>query len=173
MNKSKPNLSHYEAIKRKYPDTADTDKVYGFFGPYFFLSNSFIDDIEYQGITYPSIEHAFQASKCPDIETRELFSTKAEKVLDAKGARDLGRNVFTRETWVDHQHEIMKELLTIKFSKGRMVRWMKGTLNKPLIYANFYGDTYWGVDIKTGSGFNHLGEILMEVRSHMKAIGLI
>jgi predicted NAD-dependent protein-ADP-ribosyltransferase YbiA (DUF1768 family) len=37
-----------------------------------------------------------------------------------------------------------------------------------LIEGNTWGDTYWGVDLKTGIGENKLGKILMKVREEIK-----
>lgn len=34
----------------------------------------------------------------------------------------------------------------------------------PLVEGNSFGDTFWGVDARTGKGENHLGKILMKVR---------
>jgi len=37
-----------------------------------------------------------------------------------------------------------------------------------LIEGNTWHDTFWGVNINTGKGENHLGKILMQVRSELK-----
>jgi len=37
-----------------------------------------------------------------------------------------------------------------------------------LVEGNTWGDTYWGVDSRSGKGENMLGKILMETREFLK-----
>ena len=37
--------------------------------------------------------------------------------------------------------------------------------------GNTWGDTCWGVDLRTGQGENHLGRILMKVREELAGSG--
>jgi predicted NAD-dependent protein-ADP-ribosyltransferase YbiA (DUF1768 family) len=39
-----------------------------------------------------------------------------------------------------------------------------GTYPAHLTEGNHWGDTFWGVDLRTGKGRNYLGRILMSVR---------
>lgn len=41
-------------------------KIDSFKGKYFFLSNFYMADVEYNGIKYLNNEAAFQAQKCPE-----------------------------------------------------------------------------------------------------------
>ena len=34
--------------------------------------------------------------------------------------------------------------------------------------GNWWGDKFWGVDIKTREGENHLGKIIMQVREELR-----
>jgi len=45
-------------------------EIKGFFGEYRFLSNFWFADVFYEGLVYPSVEHAFQAAKTFDIDER-------------------------------------------------------------------------------------------------------
>lgn len=47
------------------------DIICKFDGKFFFLSNFFESKVEYEGITYPTVEHAFQAAKTLDNDTRK------------------------------------------------------------------------------------------------------
>ena len=47
------------------------------------------------------------------------------------------------------------------------VRCLVATGDAIVIEGNTWRDTYWGVDLKTGEGENHLGKILMRVRSEL------
>ena len=40
-----------------------------------------------------------------------------------------------------------------------------------LIEGNTWNDRYWGVDASSGVGKNHLGKLLMKIRSELKANG--
>ena len=51
----------------------DENNVKGFFGDYRFLSNFHVADVWYEGILYPSTEHAYQAAKTLNEETRKEF----------------------------------------------------------------------------------------------------
>ena len=44
-----------------------------FRGEFSWLSNFYPVQIEYEGLTYPSVEHAYQAGKLINIEDRKLF----------------------------------------------------------------------------------------------------
>jgi predicted NAD-dependent protein-ADP-ribosyltransferase YbiA (DUF1768 family) len=57
-----------------------------FQGEFRWLSNFFPVQIEYEGLTYPSVEHAYQAGKLINIEDRKLFlimsAGQAKKTLE-------------------------------------------------------------------------------------------
>jgi hypothetical protein len=38
-----------------------------------------------------------------------------------------------------------------------------------LVEGNRWGDQFWGVDLRTGLGENHLGKILMKVRDELRS----
>ena len=38
----------------------------------------------------------------------------------------------------------------------------------PLVEGNAWHDVFWGVDVRTGEGENHLGRILMAIRNEMQ-----
>ena len=126
---------------------------------YYFLSNFFPCRIEYNGEQYPSVEHAFQASKSLDPEIRELFQ---DYKLSPSNAKKLGRRVDLRYDWEDVKLNIMRELIEIKFSDNTLKHMLISTYPKELIEGNNWGDTFWGVCNKVGK--NNLGKILMSVR---------
>ena len=68
-----------------------------FDGPYAFLSNFFFSPIEYEGITYPTVEHAFQAAKTLNPIERQAIAD-----LPTPGAaKRAGRQVTLRKDWED------------------------------------------------------------------------
>ena len=132
-----------------------------FSGKYFFLSNFAFCDVVYEGTTYKTVEHAFQASKSLDTDTRKLF-LQADTPADAKR---LGRQVKLRSDWESVKLDIMKELLRQKFNQEPFHTLLVGTGNAELVEGNYWNDTYWGVC--NGIGENHLGKLLMEIRQEI------
>ena len=135
---------------------------------YYFLSNFYPAVIRFDGITYLNSEAAFQAQKCTESAERDRFSK-----LSADEAKKLGRKVVLRSDWNDVKIPLMQEIVKAKFTQNRYLsEWLLATGNKELIEGNTWHDTFWGVDIKTGEGQNHLGIILMELREQFITQGL-
>ena len=56
-----------------------------------------------------------------------------------------------------------------KFTQNEDLKWrLIATGDAYLEEGNTWHDTCWGVDAKTGVGENHLGKILMKVRSELQ-----
>jgi len=133
-----------------------------FEGEYYFLSNFYYSDVAMDGRVYPTVEHAFQAAKTLVETERETI----RNVETPKEAKRLGRKVLLRKDWEDVKIDIMKKLLIDKFSPGReLAEKLKNTGDRKLIEGNYWGNTFWGVCYGVGS--NHLGNLLMEVRSEL------
>ena len=134
-----------------------------FNGEYRFLSNFypvFITVEEASGIliTYPSVEHTYQAMKTLDTGQR-LVICKLKTPGEAKRA---GRNVTLREDWEQVKFDVMLDLLRLKFKQADLRDRLVATIGQELIEINNWSDTYWGVC--NGVGTNHLGRLLMVVR---------
>lgn len=142
-----------------------TDVIDRFVWPWDVLSNFHQSPLIYQGITYPTVEHAFQAAK-----THERFLR--EQIAEAKTpsvAKQLGRQVKLRGDWEDVKDSVMEELLTIKFSEIEPAMLLNTSGDSLLVEGNNWHDQYWG-DCRCGqhigvTGLNRLGELLMVVRS--------
>lgn len=139
--------------------------ITSFTGKHRFLSNFYPaevvlkDDMQ----TYPSVEHAYQAAKCPSVEMRKRIR-ECEHPAQAKR---LGRQVATVENWPDIRLMVMEELLFQKFAcDGKLYKMLMDTDNRQLIEGNTWGDTFWGVC--DGKGENHLGRLLMSVRDSLR-----
>lgn len=136
------------------------EQIDSFRGEYRFLSNFWLINITLAGKVYPSIEHAFQALKTVNPEEREsvqLASTPAE-------AKRLGRRVTLRGDWPQVKVDVMTGLVRLKFLPDtELASKLLATGDAELIEGNTWNDTFWG--ICRGKGQNHLGKILMEVRS--------
>jgi ribA/ribD-fused uncharacterized protein len=134
---------------------------------YAFLSNFYVADIWYDGIKYPSTEHAFQAAKTLKFGERK---TIAEMPTPGR-AKGAGRLVTLREGWEEIKIQIMKEIVWIKFLTHTDLRMkLMQTGDATLIEGNTWQDKCWGMVKENGQwvGENHLGLILMELRSKLR-----
>lgn len=144
----------------------DPNKPINFFrDEYYFLSNFFKCPIVYEGLEYPTVEHAFQAAKSTETAIREHFTNKQ---LPPSQAKRLGRDVPLRPDWNDVKLKVMSDLIYIKFKKYPMRKRLLETGDKELIEGNYWGDTFWGIDLPSMSGENHLGKILMQTRDRLR-----
>lgn len=132
---------------------------------YYFLSNFYRCPIHYEGLEYPTVEHAFQAAKTTEASIRKHFTNKQ---LPPSQAKRLGRDVPLRPDWDDIKLKVMEDLIYLKFTRPYMARRLLDTGNIELIEGNYWGDTYWGIDLQSMSGENHLGKILMKTRDRIK-----
>lgn len=131
-----------------------------FAGPYRFLSNFWPVQITGRdGWFFPSVEHAYQAEKTDDV----LAFHKIRTARTAADAKRFGRHVPLRATWETEKLTVMYGLLLQKFQTDPLRTQLKQTGDAELIEGNTWGDTYWGVC--RGVGTNHLGKLLMQVRT--------
>jgi ribA/ribD-fused uncharacterized protein len=135
-----------------------TDRIYGFEGPYHFLSNFFIEADGLSG------EHRFQASKAVEEKERD-WVLAAKTPGQAKGR---GRNVKLVPDWDDVKVGVMLAVVQYKFQDPHLAKMLLDTGYLELIEANTWGDRYWGVDKETGEGQNYLGRCLMHVRTELR-----
>lgn len=128
-----------------------------FKGKYFFLSNFYMADVEYNGIKYLNNEAAFQAQKCP--ERAKEFSA-----LDPSQAKRKGRKIKLRPDWENVKYGIMFDIVIAKFKQNpELLDKLIKTGTSQLVEGNTWGDTTWGVYRHKGK--NYLGRILMQVRA--------
>ena len=130
-----------------------------FQGDFRFLSNFWPCVIEFEGIKFSSVEHAYQAAKTLDIKERKRIA----KLLTPGKAKRAGQELKIRPDWEEIKLSIMRELLIKKFSHRELMFRLKLTEGE-LIEGNNWGDTFWG--ICRGKGENHLGKLLMEIRDN-------
>lgn len=132
-----------------------------FQGEYRFLSNFWPAEITYEGITYPSVEHAYQAAKTLDKQERVKISK-----MKAGEAKRAGRKVKLRSDWEAIKLSVMRSLVQQKFSRhDKLAKKLIETGDQELQEGNNWGDKFWGVVGNTG--LNHLGKILMSVRKDL------
>lgn len=132
-----------------------------FDGDYAFLSNFYPSEITMpDGITYPSVEHAYQAHKTTDLEIRKHMSSDT---ISAAYVKKYGRKLKIREDWDQIKISVMLKALELKFKDRELSDKLKETDPHELVEGNWWGDTFWGVC--DGKGTNWLGTLLMLIRS--------
>jgi ribA/ribD-fused uncharacterized protein len=135
------------------------DTIPQFSGKYRFLSNFWV---ERDG---KSVEHRFQANKTLDPDERKAIMLAATPA-DAKA---LGRKATLRSDWETIKVPMMAQLVALKFTSDiELKNLLLSTNNMTLQEGNTWKDTFWGVDLSTGKGQNHLGTILMSVRETLR-----
>ncbi len=139
--------------------------INSFQGPHRFLSNFFPSPINWGPgeVVFPTVEHGFvwHKSTNPHFRRMVLAEPKPGKV------KRFGRSCVLRDHWDDMKLVIMEDLLVEKFQQHPDLRQkLINTGNAELIEGNHRGDTFWGVC--NGVGENHLGELLMKVRSALQ-----
>lgn len=134
-----------------------------FRGEYDFLSNFHLWRVEFEGLVYPSVEHAFQAAKSHDPAVRREIRAAGS----CGKAKSLGRRCELRPDWEAVKLGVMERLLHSKFSDPVLREKLLATGDARLEEGNTWNDTFWGVC--RGHGKNHLGKLLMRVRQDLRA----
>lgn len=129
---------------------------------YRWLSNFAPVSIEIEGITYPSVEHAYMAQKSLDKYWKEFCSDPTNTAGKVKRA---SKNITLREDWEDVKVAVMLVCLEQKFSQEPYKSLLLETGSQHIQEGNTWGDTFWGVCLKTGEGKNMLGELIMMIRN--------
>jgi len=158
--------------------------IVSFSGEYRFLSNFYKSPIG----PYPTLEHAFQAAKTPDLQWQRRIGG-APTPGDAKR---LGKKCPMHPQWDDIKVGVMWGLLIDKFDlqkRPMLANQLLATGQEVLIEGNSWGDTFWGMTIDSEArlfksiprveyvvgkqtfiyaGQNWLGHLLMAVRSGLQ-----
>jgi ribA/ribD-fused uncharacterized protein len=149
----------------KFIDPFDT--INDFTGTNSFLLPSFTTDVFVSGETepYPSYEHALQASRFSLIEERDKIRNtpliRDVKKMTPKFKSNRG------EQWKQECLSTAERLLRDKFMRNKeLTSLLKATRKKSLVYANTYGEHFWGSPVDNPSrGQNHLGSLLEKIRN--------
>ena len=136
------------------------EEIISFKDEYAFLDNLYPADVIFEGLVYPSVESAFQASKLENNTERKRFVSYGRDKVKAIGSR-----ITPYKGWEDKKLTIMETLLKEKFLQHPELRGkLLETGERKLIAGNKKGETFWGTDLTTWEGQNRLGEILMNIK---------
>ena len=122
------------------------NKIAEFQGEYRFLSNFWPAEVVYEGITFPTSEHAYQAAKTLDPEQRKKIAalkTPAE-------AKHAGEALEQREDWNDVKFKVMEDVVRYKFTHHDELRQkLLATGDASLEEGNTWNDQIWGISPPT------------------------
>lgn len=127
------------------------------------MSNFYPIEIVFNGKSFASVEHAFQASKCAS----EIDEEKVCKASTAAMAKSIGRRVKLRTSWEHEKVVIMEQILRAKFRIQKMRKMLDETKEFVIIEENSWHDTFCGrckCHKHKSNGKNVLGELLMIIR---------
>jgi N-glycosidase YbiA len=80
-----------------------------------------------------------------------------------------GKRVALRSDWEVVKVGIMEQCLRSKFAGSELRSLLLSTGDAELVEGNTWNDRFWGVC--RGKGQNHLGKLLMRIRSELRAPG--
>ena len=138
--------------------------ISSFSGKFGFLSNFYRFPFTYDGLLWPTAEHAYQAAKF-----RPGAWTKLIREADSPArAKRMGKMypIHTPD-WANARIEVMRKILWAKFSHPDMSWRLLETEGILLVEGNSWGDRYWGMSGDPLQGENHLGKLLMETRNRL------
>jgi ribA/ribD-fused uncharacterized protein len=114
------------------------------------------------------VEGEFQATKSGLSGLALMHLRRAYCQAGPGKAKKMGRQTQLRPDWEAVKFDIMKELVTRKFTEHEECSaWLVGTKQKLIVETNSWHDNYWGncwCNKCNGKGKNKLGKILMDVR---------
>lgn len=152
--------------------TRKVGKGVGFISKHSYLSNFYPVPVTINGRNFISSEQAYQFSKAMACE-REDIAISVMARTDPKKMKKDGDRVDITPDWENNKDEVMKCILTGKFSQNpELLKKLKETGDAPLYECstNKYWGTGWRLEAPgwLGSapfpGRNTLGNLLMEVR---------
>ena len=151
-------------LKQKVPGPV---RFYDRNGPYYEFTNFYIGKpIIIDGLEWKTTEHYFQAQKFAGTPYVELIRALSRPREAFDFSRKPAVSEWRRKDWHQVKQSVMYKALLAKFSQSQLLREMlASTGDRELVERSPY-DQYWG-DGGDGSGENHLGKLLMKVRSHI------
>lgn len=124
------------------------------------LSNFYMCPFKFNGGTWPSAEHAYQAMKFEGSFSHYHRIHRAKTTYEAK---QLGKFPEMVSNWDSRKLDVMAQIIHAKFQAPHLRTWLQDTAPHELVHLAGW-DNYWG-NGPYGKGLNHLGKILMEERN--------
>jgi ribA/ribD-fused uncharacterized protein len=131
------------------------------------MRNDYVSSITIGGITYPTLEHAYQGLKFGGFNNQEKDVQRSiANALTVREARKIGRKTSgVRENWDDIKVSVMLNILRKKFQDPILADRLIKTGSAPIVMSGY--DTFWGTG-EDGDGENALGMALETVRFELQ-----
>ncbi len=134
-----------------------------FQGQYRWLSNFAPCFISIDGRTYKSVEHAYMSEKSNDIKWKEYC-----QIENSPGnVKKVSKTICLVENWDLIKVDIMRYCINQKYNKEPYRTLLIETGNEFIQEGNYWGDEFWGVNLKNGIGVNMLGILIMAKRKEL------
>ncbi len=131
-----------------------------FRGDYRWLSNMTPCIVIFDGVAYRSVEHAYMSAKSDDAEWKE-FCVNTQSPATVK---QQSKNIILRDDWETIKINVMYSLLVQKFNQEPFRQKLIETGDCYIQEGNRWKDTFWGIDLDTNKGNNHLGNLITKIR---------
>lgn len=143
-------------------------RIVSFDKEYDYLSNFYPAPVIVDGLRYLNSESAYQAAKCANLADRQLYANQ-----QPNAAKHMARTIPIRKDWNQVKISEMEKIVRAKFTQNpHLACYLLETGDAELYEGNTWHDWFWGADINTLEGKNHLGHILMELREDFRINGL-
>ena len=120
--------------------------------------------LEWKGILYPSVEHAYHCERYEDPEV--LATIMAADTPRSAWEISQSYKHTQRPGWDEMKRSVMKELFRAKLAQHADVYNALSTSGDAAIVKH-QSDAYWG-DNLDGSGQNVMGKVWMELRAELQ-----
>lgn len=158
------NQAKEAGIDVKVIDITD-EPIQLFRGDNNFLSNFAEVKVELNGITYPSVEHAYMSAKSNDQRWIDICKDPANNAGDIKKA---SYKLQLPEDWETRKKKVMWHLLKQKFNQEPFKGKLLATGDRYILEGNSWKDSFWGYDMVNNKGTNLLGNYIMTIRDRLK-----
>lgn len=162
------------------PEGSDVIAFYERQKPHGFLSSLSDSPIEFEGMTFPTAEHAYQAGKTKDPAIKKWLLSAPKPRHVAQAAHTLtDEDDGLDPNWNKAKFARMKAIIRAKFEQNpELKRQLLETGDAVLVEAgptskgvNGQANIVWGVPADGHPGKNALGRLLMEVRGELGGTG--
>lgn len=144
------------------------DEFIGFYPREFFCFDNFSSfAVVYQGIKYPTVEHAYQSLKF--TETAPEIAKEIAECFSAHEAQKIGyaHKSLQNPRWDEIKVSVMEELLRLKLRQNPYVKKKLLQTKDDLICEDSPKDDFWGIG-PNRDGQNQLGKLWMKLRDELE-----
>lgn len=136
-----------------------------FKGEYKWLSNFADCKIILNNVKYPSVEHAYMSAKSKDELWKWACSSGA---YTAGQIKIMSKDIPLLKNWENIKVDVMSACLRQKFNQEPYKTLLIETGDLLIEEGNWWNDKFWGICLKTNTGQNMLGKLIMEIRETLQ-----